>query len=256
MKAQKSQAPVLDELCPGSPEKGEHMKAAFKLWMGILLFQAGFFLTGPGIAQTFEGSVVYQMTADRGTSTLEYIRKGQKLRTNINTGESTVSSIIDMDAKTITTLMPENKSYMVMSIPDIKNNPVTILGAKEYKDTGNSETILGYHCEEWAYTSDKGSAHVWLAKGLGVFDSLKHDRGKSMDDWVYLAKLKGMFPLKASYRDRNGKEVSAMVATQVSKKPVASGVFEIPADYTEMKMPGMNLGQMGSGISGFKLPGQ
>jgi hypothetical protein len=229
------------------------MKNAMKLLMAMMLIQAGLFLAGMGKAQAFEGTVDYHVKAGDHESDIEYIIKGTKLRFNVSQKAHAAAGIVDLTAKTMIILMPQQKMYMSQPFPDYKK--VAEASKGKFSKTGNTETILGHTCDEYVYTTENGAAHVWLAKGIGMFQGLFQNKPTEMDSWVTLVKSKGLFPLKSSYQDKDGKEKSSMVATKLSKEAVDDSVFVPPADYKEMKMPAVDLGQLAPNMSGVKIPG-
>jgi hypothetical protein len=229
------------------------MKNAMKLLMAMILIQAGLFLAGLGKAQAFEGTVDYHVKAGGHESDIEYIIKGKKLRFNVSQKAHAAAGIADLGAKTMIILMPEQKMYMSQPFPDYKKVAAKAQG--KFSDTGKTENILGYTCEEYIYTSTNGTAHVWLAKGIGLFEGLFQGKPSDLDSWVAQVKSKGLFPLKSSYQDKDGNEKSSMLATKVSKGAVDDSVFVPPADYKEMKMPKVDMSQLGSSMSGVKIPG-
>ncbi len=202
-------------------------------------------------AAAFEGVLDYHITTGDHQIDVEYLIKGHKLRFNGSEKMQNAAGIMDMDSKTMTLLMPKQKMFMKNQLTDYKK-----LGDKaqgKFSDTGRSDTILGYTCEEYLYQTKTGEAHVWLASNLGVFAGLG-GKADAMDSWVKVAQEKGLFPLKSVYKDQNGKEKSTMTATKVSKQSVDDSNFQVPADYKEMKMPNVDMGQLAPKAGDIQMP--
>lgn len=218
------------------------------LGLGLLI------LFGAGISKAlaFEGVVDYHITSGDHKMDMEYLMKGHKLRFNGNATTHNGAGILDSDKKTITILMPEQKMYMVQNVTDYKKLASQANG--KFTDTGNSETILGYKCEEYLYKSKSGLAHIWLASKLGYFGGMLQGQSGGMDAWVKMAQDKGLFPLKTVNTDNNGKEKFTMTATKVSKEPVDDSNFQVPSDYKEMQMPKMDMGQMAPKAGDIQMP--
>jgi hypothetical protein len=218
------------------------------LGLGLLI------LFGAGISKAlaFEGLVDYHINASGHSMDMEYLLKGHKLRFNGNATMHNGAGILDSDKKTVTILMPEQKMYMVQNVTDYKKLASQANGT--FTDTGNSETILGYKCEEYLYKSKSGLAHIWLASKLGYFGGMLHGQSGGMDAWVKMAQDKGLFPLKSVYTDNNGKEKYTMTATKIESQTVDDSNFQVPSDYKEIQMPKMDMGQMAPNAGNAQMP--
>jgi hypothetical protein len=146
-------------------------------------------------------------------------------------------------------LMPEQKMYMTMDLKGMrermqqqqkKRTPpkVTALGTKE--------TIAGRTCENYVVETEDSKMEFCNTKGIGNFLSPHSpmSRGSSsglteLDDEVYRTYFKeGFFPLRLTDL-KEGKRRVVMEATRVEAKSYDASYFEVPAGFSEMKMPGM-----------------
>ena len=177
---------------------------------------------------------------------MEYMIKAKKFRANMNTSGNEMSSIMDMSAKTVITLMHKHKMYMTYKMDNaFATGAKHPLGGKFYKASG-SKTILGYSCEHWIYEGKTGKTDMWLTTGLGVFLGLSGGKtdASGADDWVKAVKAKGLFPLEMDSTGKDNKTMS-IVATKVEPKSLSDSLFEVPAGYKKMNMP--DFGNMGGG---------
>jgi Domain of unknown function (DUF4412) len=210
--------------------------------------------TLPAAAQGFEGTVSWQMGERAMEMNQSY--KGTQVR-NEMTGQGGRQGvmIMDMGARTMTMIMPERKMYMTMNMDAMKAE-MDDMNHEEHKlpkltDTGKSETIAGKSCEVYRLATEEGkpdTMELCAAKGMGFFmggargpmsrgntnASIAVDLAGSPE----FAKMykDGFFPLRIS-RLENGQVKTEMIATKVEAKSLDASLFQVPSDYTEMKMP-------------------
>ncbi len=208
-------------------------------------------LAGPLAAQGFEGVVAYKMMGNGGKSSdMAMSIKGTHVRTDMSAEGRTMAMLLDGQAMTMTMLMAEQKMYMTM---DMKAARERAQGMKpgdhappKITALGTSETIAGRSCDNYLVETEKSKIEFCNSKGLGNFMSAQSPMGRGgasplsdLDNEAYRAYFKdGFFPLRVSSYDGGTKKVM-MEATRVEPKSLDSALFEIPAGYTEMKMPGM-----------------
>lgn len=222
----------------------------------FLLMGFGLVFAGLSTALAFEGVVDYHITSGNHQTDIEYLIKGHKLRFNGGEKMQNAAGFMDFDQKKLTILMAKQKMYMVSDATDYKKMSQKVQG--KFSDTGHSEEILGQTCEEYLYHTDKGDAHIWLATKLGFFPGFG-GQASDMDSWVKMAQDKGLFPMKSTYYDKDGKEKTSMVATKVAAQSVDDGNFQVPDGYKEMTMPKVDMGKMAPNASdalkNVKIPG-
>jgi hypothetical protein len=208
-------------------------------------------------AQAFEGTVSYQLKgAEEGQFIQSY--KGGRVRTEITTKGH--AAVMLMEAGTMTMLMPDQKMYMTMNLKDMAARMSGMGGRNQEHDAGTppkitdegtKETIAGHTCQNYLM-GDKQDIEACVATGMGFFMMGSNPMamgggGGSMANASALANnpeyakffKNGFFPLRLS-KVEGGKKQVMMEATQVEAKSLDASLFQVPADYKEMKMPGMH----------------
>jgi hypothetical protein len=195
-------------------------------------------LAGPLAAQGFEGVVAYKMMGNGGKNTdMAMSIKGTQVRTDMTAEGRTMAMLLDGQAMTMTMLMAEQKMYMTMDMKAMRDRAQ---GTKpgdhappKITPLGTSETIAGRSCDNYLVETEKSKTEFCNAKGGA---SPLND----LDNEAYRAFFKdGFFPLRVSSYDGGTKKV-VMEATRVEPKSLDASLFQIPAGYSEMKMPGMS----------------
>jgi hypothetical protein len=203
-------------------------------------------------AQAFEGTVSYQVTTEKGTMDMTQMYHGGLVRTEA----SGMLMLTDPKAGTQTILMSEQKMYMVM---DMKEMAERAKGMKNKSDTttpkitaeGTTETIAGKSCDNYLVVTQltreicvaKGMGNIMMAGGGGMMGP-GGQGGAGMDASAvvhpeYAEFFKGgFFPLKVSDVEGTNKKVK-LLATKVEAKSLDPALFQVPAGYTEFKMPAM-----------------
>lgn len=192
-------------------------------------------------AATFEGVVEYTVTSGKRSLPLRYTIKGDQVLMEMNAEtKDAFAAFYDVKTGQVKMLMHEQKMYMVVGGLDEAMEDVDIDASIEKTD--RTETIAGYPCTLYIITERRGDTHeVWATTGLGRYVSVadvQRNRGKDAGWSRLLAEEQG-FPLRVVTKNRRGRVVSTMEATRVEKKSIDSSVFEVPAGYTEFKMPGV-----------------
>jgi outer membrane lipoprotein-sorting protein len=199
-------------------------KGALVLVLAVLL--SG--VSALALAAEFSADMVHKM----GTMVKEgkvYV-KGTKMRTESGMGQGI--SIVDGTTGTVWVLQPAQKMYMEMKKgahqpmqTTQSDEELAKLADKKHLGT---ETVNGYQCEKYLYTyRDKalGTMTMWVATKLGHAIKMVHQSREG----------------ESSFEYRNIKEGG-----------VADSLFQVPAGYTKMEMPGMpGMGKgMGPGAGG------
>jgi hypothetical protein len=148
---------------------------------------------------------------------------------------------MDLQARQMTILMVPQKMYMTSQIPASTGSTAS---EGTFTDTGNSEVILGKTCEEWVYTSKKGSSTIWGATGMGFFGGLSGRPNDANSVWAAAVQKKGLFPLKIVSKDASGNVVMTMEATKIAPGALDASLFQVPAGFNKMDMA--NLGNLGA----------
>ena len=203
-------------------------------------------------AGTFEGEVDMKMSTTGGDKTylMNYFVKGHKLRTQMDSpdGKFSGGSIFDFKNHILITVMDKQKMYTENKLHPENYGKGKDNHFKMHK-TGNSETILGYSCQEWDYESDNSHGKIWFAQGIGDWwGSSMAAQSKNLDSsqkaLVNMVVSKKMFPMKYEFDNESGKGAT-MEVVKVEKKSLDSSLFEVPAGYKKIQMP--DFGNMGGG---------
>jgi hypothetical protein len=116
--------------------------------------------------------------------------------------------------------------------------------------TGKRETIAGLACEHYLFENTEDKDHTTVdmcgAKGLG-FMGMAGEIGTSMPSTIALLRSQnpalvklareGFFPLRMSITGKSGKPMEWLV-TQVDRRRPDASLFQPPAGYSEMTIPG------------------
>ncbi|HKQ77747.1 MAG TPA: DUF4412 domain-containing protein [Blastocatellia bacterium] len=217
---------------------------------------------------TFEGAITTRFFAGDQTMEIKQAIKGSRMRveTPLSPGSAqTGVMLLDTSSGTQTMLIPQNKTYMTLNLSEMVGQMVGQMtdGKDSSGDfpkitsTGKTETIAGYACQHWLI-GDKQDTDVCMAKGLGYFgggqagsilDKLKNiafgdKMKKQIEANPEFAKFVegGAFPLKMSQIE-NGQSKTILEVTSVDRKSLDDSIFNIPADYKKMEIPGMPTGK-------------
>lgn len=227
--------------------KAHSGKSLGVLTLGLMVALGTSFLYAAG---SFEGEVDYHITAKDTTMEVRDFIKGKKLKMDSVAKGHESSMIMDMNTHQMMTVMPQQKMYMTMAMPEGDKTKKPMEG-KFYK-SGKTQVILGKTCEEWIYEGKNGQGSVWCAAGMGNFMAMGKP-GSSANYWADVVKAKGLFPLKVVYKDKTGNVAMTMEATKIEEKSLDEFLFEPPAGYKKLDMG--NLGAMLQGMGG-KNPNQ
>jgi hypothetical protein len=191
-----------------------------------------------------------------GTMTMKI--KGDKVRSDVS---PELSMITDATSGDVTTIMHSQKSYIVTPASSTKalmekmqkTLPQSTAGASPVASklaaTGKKETINGYETEQ--YTASLGSMKMtyWIAPSFPAWKKVL-EAMMAFQRGSLAAMAKGMMPGASDFSgmpmktevDLGGQKITTTVES-VQEEPVADTEFQIPAGYTEMKMPSFNMPQ-------------
>ena len=224
------------------------LTAATRVAAPLALITLGAF---PAAAQ-FEGSVTWAVGKKQTPMTQTY--KGTMVRSDM-TGERGRSGamIIDGAAKTMTMVMSEQKMYMKWDLQQMgqqMQNEHPTRKTPKITDTGKTETIAGKSCQVYRYAEEADkpeNMEMCVAKGMGNFMAGRSPMGRGEGDGDDVSEIAnnpeflklykdGFFPLRIS-RIKGETVTTQMIATKIEPKSVDASLFQVPADYQEMKMP-------------------
>lgn len=196
-----------------------------------------FFCTATSSAQrAFEGMITYKITYPDNKFTesqmamfpkiLTVSVKGEKSRTDIQTGMGNTIEISDYTSKTKTTLLDMmGQKYAIRSSWAEIQKEMAAEPKGQVQVTGETKMIAGYRCKKAIVTAnDKGTKltyEVYYSSELGPKSS-NFDKPMYTDiDGVLLE-----FSMKTP------QFTMKFTATSVEKKSISPKEFEIPSDYT------------------------
>ncbi|HEU4585827.1 MAG TPA: DUF4412 domain-containing protein [Gemmatimonadaceae bacterium] len=190
---------------------------------------------GQGTKQ-FQGVVTFQT---EGGQTFQYAVRQGLVRIDMNGESRHGAMIMDPASHKMYMLMPEQKTYMEMTLSgedEVDDSATSVEPTK----TGKTEVVAGHKCEYWTVKEDKGQVDVCLARDMGGFMAFNNRAIGRATAWQG-AIGKDSFPLKVVMHKDEGEEV-ALVATKVEPKTLDASLFAPPSSYKKMemnmKMPG------------------
>ena len=179
-------------------------------------------------SKQFEGVVTYQGAGGR---TFQYaIRKGL-VRIDLNDENKQGAMIMDSGSHKMYMLMPEQKMYMEMKVPDGNDLADSAKAAKPTR-TGKSEVVAGHKCDYWNVKEAKGDVDICLANDMGGFQAFSNHMIGDASAWQD-AIGKNAFPLKVIMHE-DGEDKVALVATKVEAKSLDATLFSPPSSYRKM----------------------
>lgn len=207
--------------------------------MTALLLFTGLFmvpvLTGQA-QKSFEGLITYKITyPDNKYSESQMAMfpkiltvsiKGEKSRTDIQTGMGNTVEISDYAAKTKTTLLDMmGQKYAIRSSWEEIQKEMAGEPKGQVEVTGETKTIAGYLCKKAIVTvDDKGTRYtidVYYTSELGP-------RAANFDNATY----KDIDGVMLEFSMKTPQVHMRFTATAIEKKTISSKEFEIPSDYT------------------------
>jgi len=203
------------------------------------LVAAVFVFTNRSYAQeNFEGKVTFNIFDNGESHAMDYYMKGGKIRFDAKEKEGMGQFIMDPASKQILIVMPEQKMYLQMQMPEAKMDKESgdKMGKADFSKTGETKEILGYTAEKWTYKDGEDQGEAWLTKDLGSFFWFNNPmmNQENKPQWMKDLNEGGYFPLLVT---ENGKKVFEV--TNVEKSSLDASLFEVPADYKKMEMPTM-----------------
>ena len=170
--------------------------------------------------------------------------KGDKAR--VDMGDQ-MSSITDTVTGDVLLLMGPQKHYMKTSMTTAWEmlKKITPAGEPKVVDTGKMEKVGNYNAEVYTAETPGMKLTVWATKDFpnyaSIREQMKKMKGlqqmgeKAMGEAPDSAKIDGMF-LK-TVTETNGETIT-MTLVSAKEEPVYDADLQVPADYTEVPMPG------------------
>ncbi len=223
----------------------------------LALLLAGALFAPAAHAVDFEGKVSFRIDSGKNESmTLTQSVKKGLVRMDTSVGKDGSGAMIMNAAKQeMLILMPEQKMYMVQTIPKPKaDDAKQAAAAVSVEKTGVTEKIAGYLAEKYLVKSKDFTGEIWLTDQLGAFMGMGEGgpggpmgggRGNSPGSgWEAALAGKNMFPLRVLNTAAKGKDSFRMEATSVEKTSLPDSLFAVPAGWQKFDMGGMMRGMM------------
>jgi hypothetical protein len=193
-------------------------------------------------------TIIQKMDGSAATNQITFKVKGDKARVEVS---PQITTIINAKTGDVTTLLNDQKT--VMRISGERAKAMAEMAKSFVKDeipeqgtpkpTGHKETIGGYETEEYVSDSPKYHASYWVAKSYPNYQSILQQmsllqRGafagiaQGMPDYHLLPGL----PLRTKVTMPGQGEITSTIQS-VSLSPLADSEFNVPAGYSEVKMP-------------------
>ena len=207
-------------------------------WMVVCLWT--------GVRAQFEGDINVKVTTNDGgkrqETSISMVVKNELVSSQITTGEDTkppVRLVFRGDRNVLWIVNEEHKFVLEQPLKDLPRQDTT--GGRErksdidVKQTGRTQTILGYTCEEWSVCGEEGETRIWCTSKLGnVYRGLSQlfgelDKMQRTSLWQKEFVEKGLFPLKAVSTKRG--QTTTQEVTKIEEREIPSSTFEIPEDY-------------------------
>lgn len=188
----------------------------------------------------FEGKVKMAITEGAATQSIEYLVKGDQMR--IETQDPRAQGgvmILNMREKKMLMLMPQQRLYVTMSLPEVDIDETADAAEKKPQPTGETRQILGHTAQQYLMEDEKTVYEIWATKELGTFGALHlpgsegpgtaspRDRALAGQDF---------FPLLIIER-RNGREATRVEVTEVTPQELPASLFQAPEGFREMNLP-------------------
>jgi hypothetical protein len=187
-------------------------------------------------ADPFEGRVRMEIRQGTATQKLEYHVKGEKMRVTPEGMPGQGSMILDMEKKEMLMLMPAQKMYMAMPVPDMKAE------GEETKDRPQAQKetreILGYKARKYLLRQGQAEYEIWATEELGKLGGLQipgQRPGATGGAGAALGEEE-FFPL--IIKERRGGEVTTHIeVVEVEKLRLPDSLFDVPSDFRRMESP-------------------
>lgn len=191
-------------------------------------------------------TIVQKVEGSHDTNDVVLKVKGDRARVEVN---PEITTILNGKTGEIVTLMNDQKKVMRISGERAQAMAQMASAASESaadltpKATGKKKTIDGYETEEYVTDSPHVHASYWVARNYPNYQSILQQmlvlqKGafaamhRGMPDYSKLPGLPLQTEIKAGDK---GTVTSTLVSVKFD--PVPDSDFDVPSDYTEMKMP-------------------
>jgi hypothetical protein len=191
-------------------------------------------------AQSFEGTIEFKKSTPLDTTIYVYYINNNDVRIDEignKSHKAEGSFLINLEAKTITTLNHSRKLYMDQPSPAAPE----IKGTCEVKRMRSIKNIQGYKCGEYVVTNTEENTVIsyWIADGkFPFFEKMLHQlnrKDKSSVYYLQIENIKNMFPMLSTQKTLDGKNQMVLEVTKIVQKKIVPSMFEIPKDYNKFE---------------------
>ena len=204
---------------------------------------------GVAAQKPFEGTIVYDVVSGDKAMQMTVTSRGGTVRRDVSMPDAPAVSqgnyqMIDFRSGEATMVFPAMKRYMVIRVGGLRDGATdaAIDPAADIQATSRVETIAGARCT--VYTMKSVPDNEWCitsrAKSDAELGALMNDSPASGGPAPGLLRgfLRGTVVLRARMLDRSG-GVTTMVARKIDRATPPAALFQMPADFQEMKNPSM-----------------
>lgn len=199
-----------------------------------------------------------------GSPVISYSIKEGFMRMDASASSHQSGIIYDLKNRQMIILIPERSMYMVRQIPAPGSAPAYGgpggPGGPEagpppnpgtFEKSGETETILGYTCTKYVYTSGEDTTEIWVTDQLGTFGGFNFGgrpggRSGVPQGWASALQGKAFFPMRVIGTE-NGKSFR-MDVTAVEKVSIPDSEFAPPDGWQKFDMGSF---MQGMGAGGF-----
>lgn len=124
----------------------------------------------PASNYTFKHKAVMQMKTKKEVQDFDYHLPDSNtffaVKINNKKMKDDLTIVYDSQKETIFTFMENNGQKLQMGMEFKTNNTSNETPFYEIKETGNSKTIIGYHCKEYKVKGEEIAATLWVTKDV------------------------------------------------------------------------------------------
>lgn len=223
----------------------------------VVLLLALVLQTAPRADMTVTQEVTVQTGEKRTTSGGTVFWTATKKRDYDSHGNITIT---DLDAKTATVLDPNEKTYVVITFDEMKEQeaalPEDLRSIREAKvtvlETGEKRTLDGYPCERLVFKVDSTAINVWVTGKIKVDPAMSEFNKKFLELTKDIKTLNIQAQMQAAFAERNvypyltiieipllkgDKQILRSRVKEVSYEKIDPSVFAIPEGYKEEALP-------------------
>lgn len=196
-------------------------------------------------AKPFEGLIQLQVQDWQSAEMVNYYVKGDRARMESSPNTSAEPYyILDYFSKKMFVIMTNKDSYFELSMEKTPSAQASADSKPEsMTKTDETETILGFPCEQWILKENDVTTTMWATKAFSANVTLlglqKQDM-RVLFRWDEELKSRGLFPLKLAQQDVNGTDVYKFEVLKIQRKTVNDFLFRIPGGYEKIDKPIIN----------------